>query len=211
MDTLFKGRCYLLQGGNESKTYWHLDLPTNDSIANIYVMPENSENALILGIWHYPIKMMSVGKYMYQSVVIRKEFHVRRSAPGSTCTTEPEDRFYQVTLIHYHHLWVNDNSSIQCEGNVIAKDYMDFPKATCPGVSEPCWIPQIQSILPTSIISRLPQCDSMEKYKCMLLTVMYSRKNVKRRCKKSCKAENYKIISRTGTIEPFTKVCSFSR
>ena len=46
----------------------------------------------------------------------------------------------------------------------------------------------------------------MEKYKCMLLTVMYSRKNVKKRCKKSCKAENYKIISRTGTIEPFTKV-----
>ena len=102
MDTLFKGRCYLLQGGNESKTYWHLDLPTNDSIANIYVMPENSENALILGIWHYPIKMMSVGKYMYQSVVIRKEFHVRRSAPGSTCTSEPEDRFYQVILFHYN-------------------------------------------------------------------------------------------------------------
>ena len=96
--------------------------------------------------------------------------------------------------------------SIQCQGHVITEDYMDFPKAACPGVSEPCWIPQIQSILPTAIISRLSQCDSMEKYKCMLLTVMYSRKNVKRRCKKSCKAENYKIISRTGTIEPFTKV-----
>ena len=96
--------------------------------------------------------------------------------------------------------------SIQCQGHVITEDYMDFPKAACPEVSEPCWIPQIQSILPTAIISRLSQCDSMEKYKCMLLTVMYSRKNVKRRCKKSCKAENYKIISRTGTIEPFTKV-----
>ena len=66
MDTLFKGRCYLLKGGNESKIYWHLNLPTNDSAANIYVLPEKSENALILGIWHHPIKMMRVGRLMYQ-------------------------------------------------------------------------------------------------------------------------------------------------
>ena len=151
--------------------------------------------------------MISVRKYMYQSVVIRKEFHVRKSAPGSTCTSEPEDMFYQVILFHYHQLQVIlKYFSTQCQGHVIAEDYMDFPKATCPEVSEPCWIPQIQSILPKSIISKLTQCDSLKKYNCMLLTVMYSRKNVKKQCKKSCKAENYKIISRTGTIEPFTKV-----
>ena len=84
---------------------------------------------------------------------------------------------------------------------------MAFPKESCPKVSEPCWIPQIQSILPGAILSGLAQCDSMEKYECMLDTVMYSRKHVKQRCKKSCRAENYKITSRIGSIEPFTKVC----
>ena len=88
------------------------------------------------------------------------------------------------------------------------KDYMDFPKDTCPNISEPCWIPQIANILPTETTSRLSQCDTMEEYICMLFTVMKSRKNVKKRCKKSCRAENYNILSRTGTLEPFTKVCS---
>ena len=100
------------------------------------------------------------------------------------------------------------NSPFKCQGNIITLDYMDFPKKTCPKVSKPCWIPQIESILPKNILSTLTQCDTLEKYECMLLTVMYSRKNVKKRCKKSCRAENYKITSRTGTIEPFSKVCS---
>ena len=97
LDTLFKGRCYLLKGGNESKTYWHLNLPTDNDVANIYVLPEGgSENALILGIWHHPIKMMRIGKLMYQTLVIQREFHVRKSAPSSICTEEDEAKFYQV-------------------------------------------------------------------------------------------------------------------
>ena len=96
---------------------------------------------------------------------------------------------------------------MQCQGDVTTADYLDFPKESCPHVSEPCWIPQIHSILPKNITSKLIQCDNMEKYMCMLFTVMNSRKNVKDRCKKSCKAENYKILSRTNNIEPFTKVC----
>ena len=99
MDTLFKGRCYLLKGGNESKIYWHLNLPANNSIANIYVLPEHSENALILGIWHHPIKMMRVGRLEYQTKVIQKEFHMRKSARGRICTEESEEMYYQVSGI----------------------------------------------------------------------------------------------------------------
>ena len=87
-------------------------------------------------------------------------------------------------------------------------DYLDFPKDTCPNISAPCWIPQIDNILPMETTSRLSQCNTMEEYICMLFTVMKSRTNVKKRCIKSCRAENYNVLSRIGSLEPFTKVCS---
>ena len=73
-------------------------------------------------------------------------------------------------------------------------------------MSDPCWIPQIDNIVPQAKKSILSQCDTMEKYKCMLLTVMKSRGRIKKKCVKSCKAENYDVRVRTGTLEPFTKV-----
>ena len=88
------------------------------------------------------------------------------------------------------------------------KDYLDFPKDTCPNISEPCWIPQIDNILPKKTKVQLNQCSTMEEYMCMLFTVMKSRKSVKMRCIKSCMSENYNILSRIGSLEPFTKVCT---
>ena len=97
--TLFNGRCYVLDSGNESKAYWHINLPTNDSVANLYVLREGGENALILGIWHYPIKMLQIGNLMYQSLIMRKEFHMRASASGSPCNDEPAEKYYMVTIM----------------------------------------------------------------------------------------------------------------
>ena len=74
---------------------------------------------------------------------------------------------------------------MQCQGDVITEDYLDFPKESCPNMSEPCWIPQVQDILPKNITSKLFLCDSVEKYTCMLFTAMSSRKNVKKQCKVS--------------------------
>ena len=97
LDTLFDGRCYLLDSGNESKTYWHINLPTNDSVANLYVLREGGANALILGIWHYPIKMLQIGNLVYQSMIMKKEFHMRASSSGSPCTDdEPAEKYYKV-------------------------------------------------------------------------------------------------------------------
>ena len=90
-------------------------------------------------------------------------------------------------------------------------DYLDFPKDTCPNISAPCWIPQIDNILPMETTSRLSQCNTMEEYICMLFTVMKSRTNVKKRCIKSCRAENYNVLSRIGSLEPFTKVGGIGR
>ena len=90
---------------------------------------------------------------------------------------------------------------------MVSKDYLDFPKESCPNMSNPCWIPQTDNIVPKATTTRLSQCNTMEEYICMLSTVMNSRKNVKKTCIKSCKAENYNILSRIGTLEPFTKVC----
>ena len=96
----------------------------------------------------------------------------------------------------------------QCQREVVTEEYMDFPKDTCPNISDPCWIPQIDNIVPQTAKAQLNQCDTMDEYICMLFTVMKSRKSVKRRCIKSCKSENYNILSRIGSVEPFTKVCS---
>ena len=95
LDTLFNGRCYILHSGNESKTYWHINLPRNDSVANLYVLREGGENALILGIWHYPTKMLQIGHLMYQSMIMKKEFHMRASASGSPCNEEPAENYYK--------------------------------------------------------------------------------------------------------------------
>ena len=103
LDTLFNGRCYLLHSGNESKTYWHINLPANNSVANLYVLREGGENALILGIWHYPIKMLQIGNLLYQSMILKKEFHKRASASGSPCTEELAEKYYEVTR-KYHTL-----------------------------------------------------------------------------------------------------------
>ena len=95
----------------------------------------------------------------------------------------------------------------QCQREVVTKEYLNFPKDTCPNISEPCWIPQIDSIVSHTTTSKLNQCDTMEEYMCMLLTLMKSRESIKKQCIKSCKSENYNILPRTGSLERFTKVC----
>ena len=82
---------------------------------------------------------------------------------------------------------------------------MDFPKKSCPNISTPCWIPQAASIIPRD----LPQCDSIQKYSCMMVTLYAARAIVNEQCLKPCGAESYKIESSRNTLEPFVKVsCS---
>ena len=82
--------------------------------------------------------------------------------------------------------------------------YMKYPNTSCPGEIDPCWIPQADSIIHK--IRNLPQCDSFEKYICMLNGYRNTRYEAKRQCLKSCKGENYKAVSRTNDAEPFPYV-----
>lgn len=87
--------------------------------------------------------------------------------------------------------------------------YMKYPNTSCPGVIGACWIPQADSIIHK--IRALPQCDSFEKYICMLNGYRNTRYEAKRQCLKSCKAENYKAVSRTNDAEPFPYVSRNTR
>ena len=85
--------------------------------------------------------------------------------------------------------------------------YTDFPKKGCPTISSPCWIPQADNIINDQIIRGLPQCDTIEKYSCMLHTLRQAvYENVEKQCIKSCKAESYDIITSDGTTNPWTTV-----
>ena len=100
-------------------------------------------------------------------------------------------------------------SLLQCIGEVMTARYTKFPKKNCPAVSSPCWIPQADSIINEQIIRGLPQCDTIEKYGCMLHTLRQAvYRNVEKQCMKSCKAESYNIITSDGTTNPWTTVRS---
>ena len=96
LNTLFNGRCYILDNGNESKTYWHINLPDNDSVANLFVLREGGENALTLGIWHYPIQILQIHNRMYQTMILKKELHLRTSTTDSPCMDKPTKNYYKV-------------------------------------------------------------------------------------------------------------------
>ena len=97
----------------------------------------------------------------------------------------------------------------QCLGKVMTNGYMKYPNTSCPGVIGACWIPQADSIIHK--IRTLPPCDSFEKYICMLNGYRNTRYEAKRQCLKSCKAENYKAVSRTNDAEPFPYVSRNTR
>ena len=84
--------------------------------------------------------------------------------------------------------------------------YIDFPKKYCPNVTSLCWIPQADSIIHEHIIPDLPQCDTIEKYSCMLLTIRSKVYTINEKCMKSCKAKTYKISSSRNTVDTFSAV-----
>ena len=86
-------------------------------------------------------------------------------------------------------------------------DYVKFPKESCPSVSSPCWIPQADNIIHDHVIHSLPQCDTMEKYRCMLNTIRDATyRYVDQQCMKSCKAEIYKIAASESIADTYTLV-----
>ena len=84
--------------------------------------------------------------------------------------------------------------------------YTAFPKDFCPNVSSPCWIPQADNIIHEHIIRALPQCDTIDKYSCMLNTIRRDSFEIDQKCMKSCKAESYKTSSIENNMDAFNSV-----
>ena len=98
-------------------------------------------------------------------------------------------------------------SVLQCIGEMMTTAYMKFPKKSCPNVTSPCWIPHADNVIHGHIIHSLPQCDTIEKYLCMLDIIRGATyEYVDQKCMKSCKAETYKISTSEGEAYPFEQV-----
>ena len=74
-------------------------------------------------------------------------------------------------------------------------------------MTTPCWIPHANDLIKT-IASKFKMCDTLEKYTCMLAMIQIAGDEVPWHCQKSCKAENYKIMTISNNIDLFTRVCS---
>ena len=84
--------------------------------------------------------------------------------------------------------------------------YIAFPKKACQNITNLCWIPQADSIIHKHIINGLPQCDTIEKYLCMLDTIRRDTNKIEQLCTKSCKAEAYKLSTSRNAVDAFTWV-----
>ena len=84
--------------------------------------------------------------------------------------------------------------------------FIALAKEICPHVTSMCWIPQADTIIHKDIIRVLPQCDTLEKYICMLESLGRDNYKIGQECIKPCKAETYKIKSSRNAIDAFTDV-----
>ena len=95
---------------------------------------------------------------------------------------------------------------------MMTASYLKFPKNSCPNVSSPCWIPQADTIIRDHIMHSIPQCDTIEKYRCMLDTIRGAAyEYFDQKCMKSCKAEIYKISETKAEADAFPLVSDNSR
>ena len=74
-----------------------INLPADDSRVNAYIISDNSENALILDYWHYPIKPLELKNSMFMGLALTKEFHVRIPREDAPCNNLLENIYYEVS------------------------------------------------------------------------------------------------------------------
>ena len=100
-------------------------------------------------------------------------------------------------------LYVHSRPPFQCLEDMMTSDYLNSPKKSCSDISDPCWIPQAANIINEQGLSALAQCDTSEKYLCMLNTLEAAKKNAKMNCVRSCRSEAYDIQMSSSGLEPF--------
>ena len=86
--------------------------------------------------------------------------------------------------------------------------FIALSKEICPNVTSMCWIPQADSIIHEDVIHGLPQCDTLDKYICMLESLRRHTYRIGQECMKPCKAETYRIRASKNALDAFTDVSS---
>ena len=103
--TVFFGQCYVISPGKKDfqnlkemlkPPKIHIGLPQDDSRVNAYIIPDDSENALILDYWHYPIEPIRLKNNMFMGLTLTKEFHIRKPREDAPCNNLSEKTFYKV-------------------------------------------------------------------------------------------------------------------
>ena len=103
--TVFFGQCYVISPGEKDfqnlkemlkPPTIHISLPQDDSRVNAYIIPDDSENALILDYWHYPIEPIRLKNNMFMGLTLTKEFHIRKPREDAPCNNLSEKTFYKV-------------------------------------------------------------------------------------------------------------------
>ena len=83
---------------------------------------------------------------------------------------------------------------------------METHNKDCLDISQPCWIPQAHDIVHENIIQSLRQCDTIQKYRCMMTSIQKAKDKAHENCNKLCKTESYHVMDTYNRIEPFPKV-----
>ena len=124
VNTVYVGKCFLISPGISEYQQQEkmlkppniaISLPTDDSRVQVYIIRDDSENALILDYWHYPIKPLELKNNMFMGLSLTKEYHIRIPREDSPCNKIPEKSYYKVScpkcyFIH-HKLDLSDSAS----------------------------------------------------------------------------------------------------
>ena len=106
LNTLFSGSCYYVstpqnlstQRQIQSDTKLLVNMKGNSSWATLYLLPQNSTNAVILDEWHRQVMKFEVPNFQFLEKVLTKEFHEKRPSEDSPCVQRSESMFYKVGL-----------------------------------------------------------------------------------------------------------------
>ena len=106
VNTVYVGKCFLISPGISEYQQQEkmlkppniaISLPTDDSRVQVYIIRDDSENALILDYWHYPIKPLELKNNMFMGLSLTKEYHIRIPREDSPCNKIPEKSYYKVS------------------------------------------------------------------------------------------------------------------
>ena len=106
VNTVYLGKCHIISPRRKEFQQQKkllkppniaINLPADDSRVNAYIISDNSENALILDYWHYPIKPLELKNGMFMGLALTKEFHVRIPREDAPCNNLLENIYYEVS------------------------------------------------------------------------------------------------------------------